>query len=273
MNKTLKGLTAGAVLALAAGVLGVTSASAAVVTGTVAETTNFTCTTAGLFTADASNPVPLAGTALAYDIEKAVNLAIPSPAAFQVADAIQATVTGLAAAPYNVPEGDFVNLPTGTAPTAVLPAAGDTTVTLYAVDVHGSTFEVSGVKGGAPLGSLTALLGSGSCGGSFAWSQVTRTKVDQPHLTGGHVISVSNNDAEIGWTDGPGVHYVLTRTFGFGMTAANGDPHYGFTGITTGYWGGLAAGHTYDIELIPAGANRQPLPDAQVGWINVVTTR
>ena len=46
-----------------------------------------------------------------------------------------------------------------------------------------------------------------------------------------------------------------------------------FTGITTGYWDGLAAGHTYDIELIPAGANRQPLPDAQVGWINVVTTR
>jgi hypothetical protein len=39
-----------------------------------------------------------------------------------------------------------------------------------------------------------------------------------------------------------------------------------------GYWEGLAAGHTYDIELIPAGANRQPLPHAQIGWINIVTT-
>lgn len=94
----------------------------------------------------------------------------------------------------------------------------------------------------------------------------------RPHLYGGHVITVNNNDAQIGWKDGPGVHYVLTRTFGYGFSL-NGSPHIGFTGITTGYWGGLAAGHTYDIELIPAGANRQPLPDAQVGWITIVTTR
>jgi hypothetical protein len=94
----------------------------------------------------------------------------------------------------------------------------------------------------------------------------------RPHLYGGHVISVDNNDAQIGWLDGPGVHYVLTRTFGYGFSL-NGSPHLGFTGITTGYWYGLAAGHTYDIELIPAGADRQPLPNAQVGWITIVTTR
>ena len=94
----------------------------------------------------------------------------------------------------------------------------------------------------------------------------------RPYLYGGHVITVNNNDAQIGWKDGPGVHYVLTRTFGYGFSP-NGSPHIGFTGITTGYWEGLAAGHTYDIELIPAGANRQPLPHAQVGWITIVTTR
>ena len=94
----------------------------------------------------------------------------------------------------------------------------------------------------------------------------------RPHLYGGHVITVNNNDAEIGWKDGPGVHYVLTRTFGYGFSP-NGSPHIGFTGSTIGYWEGLAAGHTYDIELIPAGANRQPLPHAQVGWITIVTTR
>jgi hypothetical protein len=94
----------------------------------------------------------------------------------------------------------------------------------------------------------------------------------RPHLYGGHVLTVNNNDAQIGWKDGPGVHYVLTRTFGYGFSL-NGSPHIGFTGITTGYWAGLAAGHTYDIELIPAGANRQPLPHAQVGWITIVTTR
>jgi hypothetical protein len=94
----------------------------------------------------------------------------------------------------------------------------------------------------------------------------------RPYLYGGHVITVNNNDAQIGWNDGPGVHYVLARTFGYGFSL-NGSPHIGFTGGTTGYWAGLAAGHTYDIELIPAGANRQPLPDAQVGWITIVTTR
>ncbi|HEY1820589.1 MAG TPA: hypothetical protein VGG83_11740 [Trebonia sp.] len=94
----------------------------------------------------------------------------------------------------------------------------------------------------------------------------------RPYLYGGHVITVSNNDAQIGWKDGPGVHYVLTKTFGYGFSV-NGAPHFGFTGGTVGYWEGLAAGHTYDIELIPAGANRQPLPNAQVGWINIVTTR
>jgi hypothetical protein len=94
----------------------------------------------------------------------------------------------------------------------------------------------------------------------------------RPHLYGGHVITVSNNDAQIGWRDGPGVNYVLTRTFGYGFSP-NGSPHLGFTGGTIGYWAGLAAGHTYDIELIPAGANRQPLPHAQVGWITIVTTR
>ena len=94
----------------------------------------------------------------------------------------------------------------------------------------------------------------------------------RPYLYGGHVITVNNNDAQIGWNYGPGVHYALARTFGYGFSP-NGSPHIGFTSSTTGYWSGLAAGHTYDIELIPAGANRQPLPNAQVGWITIVTTR
>jgi hypothetical protein len=101
---------------------------------------------------------------------------------------------------------------------------------------------------------------------------VRPTPPPRPHLYDGHVITVNNNDAQIGWNDGPGVHYVLTRTFGYGFSP-NGSPHLGFTGTNIGYWAGLAAGHTYDIELIPAGADRQPLPRAAVGWITIVTTR
>ena len=73
----------------------------------------------------------------------------------------------------------------------------------------------------------------------------------------------------------------LTRTCGYSMTDSSGNPHYGFTcynpavnapGTDVGYWKGLAAGHTYDIQLIPAGLNRRPLPGAVAGWINVGTT-
>ena len=102
----------------------------------------------------------------------------------------------------------------------------------------------------------------------------------RPHLYGGHVIFVNNNDAEIGWNYGPGVTCALTRTFGYGFTVY-GSPHQGFTcfnpdkGVRDGdigYWNGLAAGHGYDIQLIPAGKDRQPLPNAQTGWIYIRTT-
>ena len=102
----------------------------------------------------------------------------------------------------------------------------------------------------------------------------------RPHLYHGHVITVNNNDAEIGWNYGPGVTCALTRTFGYGFTVY-GSPHQGFTcynpakdapGTDVGYWSGLAAGHGYDIQLIPAGKNRQPLPNAVTGWIYIRTT-
>ena len=46
---------------------------------------------------------------------------------------------------------------------------------------------------------------------------------------GGHVVSKSPTRVELGWKDGPGVHYVLTKTFGYKMSV-NGSPHMGFTG-------------------------------------------
>ncbi len=176
----------------------------------------------------------------------------------------------------------FGELPNGTAPQSVLtwslgPASTPESwaAALAAVDAGGADNQVT---------SAFIVDDTGYAGTAVTVSNITYNgeavvpyvkpapPAPRPHLYGGHVITVNNNDAQIGWKDGPGVHYVLTRTFGYGFSL-NGSPHIGFTGITTGYWGGLAAGHTYDIELIPAGANRQPLPDAQVGWITIVTTR
>jgi hypothetical protein len=109
-------------------------------------------------------------------------------------------------------------------------------------------------------------------------SVVKTPPASRPHLYGGHVVYVNNNRAEIAWNEGAGVHCVLTRTFGYGFSP-NGSPHIGFTcdtghpGTDAGYWAGLAAGHGYDIQLIPAGANRMPLPGAVTGWIYIHTTQ
>jgi hypothetical protein len=88
--------------------------------------------------------------------------------------------------------------------------------------------------------------------------------VARSFLYGGHVIMVSNNRAELGWKFGGAAAYACARTFGYGMTV-NGSPHLGFTSITTGYWRGLAAGHTYDIEFYPCSADR--VRTGPVGWI------
>lgn len=117
---------------------------------------------------------------------------------------------------------------------------------------------------------------------------VMRVQKSTPHLTQGHIVTVDNNRAELGWTyNGYGTddECAFTRTFGFDMTAADGTPHYGFTcsnaavapaGTGIGYWGGLGAGHTYDIEYLPAtviNGVRTLIKGAPVGWINVVTTK
>ncbi|MGH3249389.1 MAG: hypothetical protein ACRDOI_24720 [Trebonia sp.] len=176
----------------------------------------------------------------------------------------------------------FGQLPTGTAPQSTLTwsiepagtAEPSWSAALTAVGAGGTDNQVTAAFIVDDAGRAgTAVNVSGITYNGRAVVRYARPRpVARPHLYGGHVLTVNNNDAEIGWKDGPGVHYVLTRTFGYGFSL-NGSPHLGFTGGTIGYWSGLAAGHTYDIELIPAGADRQPLPNAQVGWINIVTTR
>jgi hypothetical protein len=108
-----------------------------------------------------------------------------------------------------------------------------------------------------------------------------------PHLSHGRVLDVSNNDATIAWNyvDYPAgaKECALTQTFGFGFSVA-GSPHIGFTCFNAskpqdlpngdvGYWAGLAAGHTYDIKLIPANADKTPIVGSPAGWITIVTTK
>jgi hypothetical protein len=140
----------------------------------------------------------------------------------------------------------------------------------------------SAVPGGYTGVTVTATDGNATAVETFAidvkGSVVKPPTAPRPHLSGGHVVYVNNNRAEIAWNESAGVHCVLTRTFGYGFSP-NGSPHVGFTcdtghpGTDAGYWAGLAAGHGYDIQLIPAGANRMPLPGAVTGWIYIHTTQ
>jgi hypothetical protein len=107
-----------------------------------------------------------------------------------------------------------------------------------------------------------------------------------PYVYAGHVITVDNNSATVGWSDStlgwPSAnHCVEVREFGYGFTV-NGSPHVGFTcdngnpAQDVGYLSGLAAHHTYFLQVVPAvgtyGDNHQiPGTDAH-GGIDVVTT-
>lgn len=274
MNRKLAGLAAGAVLALAAGVLGAANASAATVT--TPETTAFTCSAGSpALLVDASNVVPARGTAVTFDLEFAISTALAStlPSNATIAADVDTAISTLEAAPYNVPAADFSNAPVGD----VLPPAGTgTTVTLYAVGATKTSFELSGVKGGVAVNAGAVFASeetTAPCAGSVSWNEVTAAKVVRPYVADGHVISVDNNRAQVGWTYGPGVSCALVRIFGYGFTL-NGSPHTGFTCSDIGYLEGLAAGHGYDLQVVPANpVTRQPLPNAAIGYVYVLTTR
>jgi hypothetical protein len=103
-----------------------------------------------------------------------------------------------------------------------------------------------------------------------------------PFVFGGHVITVNNNDATVGWSTSPAgwpspaSKCVEVREFGYGFTV-NGSPHVGFTCAKVGYLSGMAAGHTYFLQVVPAVgtyASHHQIPGTDVhGGIDVVTTR
>jgi hypothetical protein len=251
-------------------------------TWSIAPTSGFSITTAGLLSlpsAPVTAPVALTvqvtdGTAKAF---AAVKVAVGASALTDSVSVTTDTVTLPVAADDNtngtvdfgsaVPAGQTYTL--GNAPAGVA--------------LTGSALAATSAVPGTYTGvTVTATDGSATAVETFTidvkGSVVKTPPAPQPHLYGGHVVYVNNNRAEIAWSESAGVHCVLTRTFGYGFSP-NGSPHIGFTcdtghpGTDAGYWAGLAAGHGYDIQLIPAGANRQPLPGAVTGWIYIHTTR
>lgn len=71
-----------------------------------------------------------------------------------------------------------------------------------------------------------------------------------PSVSGGHVVSVSNNDAVVGWTGHNAVRYSLKIT---GPGPVNG--HTSTVTGETGSYSGLEAGHAYTVTVTPVGAD------------------
>lgn len=116
-----------------------------------------------------------------------------------------------------------------------------------------------------------------------------------PYVYDGHVITVNNNDATVGWSEsehgwpaGDPVKCEMVRVWGYKFSTTSGSPHVGYTcdnghpGTNEGFLTGLAAGHTYFLQVVPAThvdwghrADAVPLPGAstsQTEGVNVVTT-
>lgn len=105
----------------------------------------------------------------------------------------------------------------------------------------------------------TTTTSTGSTSGSTSGS--TGSTASASTVSGGHVVSVNNNDAVIAWTPhGPATSWKLTIT---GPGAING--HTGTTTIPQGSYSGLEAGHNYEVTV-------QPLPSGQSGVITFKTT-
>lgn len=112
----------------------------------------------------------------------------------------------------------------------------------------GSSTGSSGSTGGTTTGG-----GSGSTGGGASGGTQTST------VSNGRVVSLNNNEAVIAWDhQGPASSWRVSR-LGPGGTQVN------IVGIPQATYGGLSAGHNYEVTI-------QPLPTGQPGQIDFKTT-
>lgn len=147
---------------------------------------------------------------------------------------------------------EFGQPPTG-APSITL--TGSSTATTG----NTSTSTGSTSTGSTSTGSTSSSGSSTSSGSTGSTSSGSTTTTQTSTVSGGHVVSVNNNDAVIAWShSGPATSWKVTRS-GPGGTVSN------TVGIPQASYSGLSAGHTYDVYV-------QPLPSGQGGNITFKTT-
>lgn len=140
--------------------------------------------------------------------------------------------------------------------------------------VYAATAEFGDPPTGAPPVVLTSSTGPAVTGnttttgtGTTTTGTGTTTTPKTPALpvaSGGHVVSVSNNDAKVAWTGTGATSYKVTLT--------GPGPENGRTGTVTvpeASYSGLEAGHTYTVTVVPIG----PGGTGKSGVIPFTTTK
>lgn len=83
-------------------------------------------------------------------------------------------------------------------------------------------------------------------------------------LSGGHVVSVNNNRAEVAWTATP-----AAAEYKVVINGPNFDMRTNVISATTAFYSGLAAGHTYAVYITPLDANGNVV--GSTGHVDFVT--
>jgi hypothetical protein len=208
-------------------------------------------------------------------------------AGLKITHAVKGTMNGGISYTVTAPTGDTL---TGTVPKVENDAFGAAKVTTadWPEQAFASTTGVTVTEGttwswryATQCGAWTDSAANGD-GNQAGDGNITGRVCPVPFVFGGHVITVNNNDATVGWSTSaagwpnPASKCVEVREFGYGFTV-NGSPHVGFTCAKVGYLSGMAAGHTYFLQVVPAVgtyASHHQIPGTDVhGGIDVVTTR
>jgi hypothetical protein len=260
-----------------------------------------------------NNGVADTGTQLANDIQDNISILESTGQYIQVHNPANPSTTFTNTTTYvtgSIPQNDFSNVPTAVVPatspaTYNLSSTGDTSITLYVEDATANSFEVAPTAGGTPLTFTNVAAIDPSLASYVTWGSTATTPlpvvtnsrsyhysgnpvhtVNRPYVYDGKVVSVNNSSAEVEWREGPGVtcEQVYISGYGFGTAdgANPGTAHVGYTcdtghpGVNYGYLWGLAPGHTYALQVIPATDTLRslatPLPNAERGYVDVFTT-
>lgn len=125
--------------------------------------------------------------------------------------------------------------------------------------------DATAVAGPAPVSGPNGYPPSIKTAGSTGGVTTTTTGTPAPVLSGGHVVSVNNNDATVAWNATGATQFQVTI---HGPGPING--HTSTVNVKQAVYSGLQAGHTYDVIIQPLVNGKAA---GKTGTITIKTTK